>query len=240
MNRKTLFMVVGLMVIALAVVGVGYGLWFEDLKIHGEVTTGELDVELTGPYVERYFANEQGEVICDDIVNNDVEDCPEAKFASVTCTTEVVHSTDPPLDENPPSDGTDLDRINITVTGAYPSFHCDVTFDIDNVGNVPVHLALYTDPASNWDPGLTCGPTQADPTGYTVNEAGILVDALGEPVQLHSEGMIYCNALVHFTNDDGLDEGAGPFIFQYHFRAYQWNEGPEAGGNIFFPVVESQ
>ena len=138
MNRKTVFALVGLLVIALAAVGVGYGLWFEDLKIHGDVQTGELDVDWSGPFLFQYFdiygpdgrvhqafpEEKQGEVYCDAAVgNNLVHDL--AEFPA-----DLEGQDDP-------------NTLLIKVGGAYPSYHCLVIGNMVNTGTVPVHVAWW-------------------------------------------------------------------------------------------------
>ncbi len=212
MNRKTLFMIIGLMVMALAVVGVGYALWFEDLKIHGDVTTGELDLDFSGPYIYDYFET------CDRDPDTALPDCP-LKFDTVNCEAlfeEGVMGTQ--VGGNVETDLTDPDWLGITVTGAYPSYTCQVTFDIHNAGTVPVHLFAWyhEDPTMPFPPmPLECASNINGP--YTEVEDGVNI------AQLHNDGAVWCRVKIHFTNADNLLENA-TYRFQYHFRACQWNE----------------
>jgi predicted ribosomally synthesized peptide with SipW-like signal peptide len=119
----TMFLV---LVIALAVLGVGYALWSETLTIQGTVTTGEVDVEFSQHPVEE----------CVDI--NGVLTCPEPpeKAEVANC---MVNWLGPDGDSEG-DDGSDL--LEVTVTGMYPSYHCKVSFDVTSTGNVPVHVWL--------------------------------------------------------------------------------------------------
>ena len=118
----TMFMV---LVIALALMGVGYALWSETLSISGNVQTGEVDVEFS-----QYPAEE-----CIDI--NGVLTCPEPpeKAAAANCTVAWTNTATDPNDN-----GANL--LQVTVTGMYPSYHCKVGFDVTSTGNVPVHVWL--------------------------------------------------------------------------------------------------
>src|SRR5690606_17639750 len=139
MNRKTVYMIVGLIVVALAALGVGYGLWFEDLKVHGDVTTGELDVDFTNLFVQEKFK----EGVCDDDPATPLPDCAE-KLESVDC--EAAFSEDVMgAQVGDAETSADADYLGVTVTGAYPSYTCHVNFRITNNGTVPVHLYSWYD-----------------------------------------------------------------------------------------------
>jgi predicted ribosomally synthesized peptide with SipW-like signal peptide len=113
------------LVIALALLGVGYALWSETLTITGTVQTGEVDVEFS-----QYPAEE-----CIDIQG--VLTCPEPpeKAAAANCTVAWSNTATDPNDN-----GANL--LEVTVTGMYPSYHCKVGFDVTSTGNVPVHVWL--------------------------------------------------------------------------------------------------
>jgi hypothetical protein len=119
----TMFLV---LVIALALLGVGYALWSETLTIQGTVQTGEVDVEFSTHPVEE----------CIDI--NGVLTCPEPleKADAANCTVEFLGGETDPNGDN----GANL--LQVTVTGMYPSYHCKVGFDVTSTGNVPVHVWL--------------------------------------------------------------------------------------------------
>lgn len=137
MNRKTIYMLVGLLIVMLAVLGVGYALWFEDLKIHGEVTTGELDVQFSLYDPVEWFTDE----------NNIIIDNPDpTKFDSVTCESDFVAYyglLDSP-DGSAADDGYEV--ISFEVAGMYPSYHCMLQFDITSTSTVPVHFYGQIDP----------------------------------------------------------------------------------------------
>ncbi len=148
MNRKTVIALTAILIIALAAMGVGYGLWFEDLFIWGTVTTGTLDVGFSGPWIEEWFTNEWGEVIASPEVNPGLF---EIKHDTVYCDAWLEGPDgDSVVDEG-------ADHLFIEVGGAYPSYHCLVTFDVTNIGTVPVHLA-GPEPAPDADNPEWVGP----------------------------------------------------------------------------------
>jgi predicted ribosomally synthesized peptide with SipW-like signal peptide len=113
------------LVIALAVLGVGYALWSETLTISGTVQTGEVDVE--------FFTQSFEE--CVDV--NGVLTCPEPPEKADAANCEVAWSN---TATDPNDNGANL--LEVTVTGMYPSYHCKVSFDVKSTGNVPVHVWL--------------------------------------------------------------------------------------------------
>lgn len=223
MNRKTVYMIVGLIVVALAALGVGYGLWFEDLKVHGDVTTGELDVDFTNLFVEEKFK----EGVCNNDGSGGLPICAE-KLESVNCVAALSQNA-MGAQVGDAETSTDNDYLGVTVTGAYPSYTCHVNFRITNNGTVPVHLYSWYEAPDNGfpKPALECrydydGDGDLDWQSVSIQDPGFLM--IGDaPAQLHTGDWIHCRTDVHFTNEDNLAENA-TYRFQYHFRACQWNE----------------
>ncbi|HEC23587.1 MAG TPA: hypothetical protein ENI95_11810 [Chloroflexi bacterium] len=214
MNRRTVVLLVGLLIIALAAMGVGYGLWFEDLFVWGTVTTGTLDVAFSGPYIDEWFADENGAVLATDEGGIPPLDIPETDLGLFQIKHDTVYC-DAWL-EGPDGDSNvdeGADQLLIEVGGAYPSYHCLVTFDVTNIGSVPVHLE---------------GPVSAPWNPEWVELAECFVPGQEEEiVQLHEGESAYCSVLIHFTNDSGVEENA-TYEFAFAIRAYQWNESPGA------------
>jgi hypothetical protein len=180
------------LVIALGAIGIGQALWSETLTIDGSVHTGTVDV----------YLSDDGTQKCVDIVGVGLcQQIPEGKDVATCETLYAGPDGDSNVDEG-------ADHLQITVTGAYPSFHCKVSFDIGNIGTVPVHVTM-TGPTGNAAviESLVCAPTF------------VAVDY----IQLHAGGEILCTLDLHFSNDDGLDENT-TYTFQYTFLAKQWNE----------------
>jgi predicted ribosomally synthesized peptide with SipW-like signal peptide len=111
----TLFMV---LVIMLALLGVGYALWSDTLVIEGQVQTGEVDMAFSP---------------CG---TNDSGTANDPGYDKHVASCECARSTG--SIEDPSDDG--YDQLNITITKGYPSYSCNVTYDMTNIGTVPVHL----------------------------------------------------------------------------------------------------
>jgi hypothetical protein len=128
----TLFIV---LVIMLALLGVGYALWSETLTIEGSVMTGEVDVELVPGDLRECVDTQTG--LCED-------EPPEKNWAECS-----IEEFGPDGDSNA-DDG--IDRLVVTVNGMYPSWHCKVPFTVRNIGGVPVHVKLPvpTDDIPEW------------------------------------------------------------------------------------------
>jgi hypothetical protein len=145
--------IVVILVVALAAIGVGYGLWSETLKIEGTVHTGEVDVGFSGPYIDEWvYVTGQGYILEPD--EKDVTTCQAALFGS----------------QDPQDNG--ASRIVVTVTGAYPYYLCRLGFDVTNLGTVPVHVhqpvqAAGDNTASAYVDGCYAQDTQVHPGGST-------------------------------------------------------------------------
>lgn len=183
-KRLPLGLLAILLIVLLAGVGVAYGLWSETLTIDGTVNTGEVDVGFSGPYVSEWVE-----------VNGSPQLEPKEKDEFAECYANAVD-----LDKT--SDGNE--GIEITVMGAYPSYHCAVKFDISNLGTVPVHITK--------------------PTGDQNNPAWVTVKACyPQWYQLHPGKSAWAWILIHFTNKDLVDEN-GEYKFTFTINALQWNE----------------
>jgi predicted ribosomally synthesized peptide with SipW-like signal peptide len=151
------------LVIMLALLGVGFALWSDTLVIEGQVQTGEVDMAFSP---------------CE---TNDPEDTfdpgYEKHVASCECALKQGELNDQ-ADNGP-------DKLSIRVFDGYPSYRCRVTYDMTNIGSVPVHLySVFED---------------YDPNALDVEQA--CVDEAGAPVeldhQLHPEESVDCIIDLH-------------------------------------------
>ncbi len=219
MNRKSVIILVGLLVIALAVVGVGYGLWFEDLLIKGTVTTGVLDLGYSPFTLYEWFSNAADEPIATQEGGVPPLNVPELNAAlfhikdNVECYAEFTGPNG--ADSPEPGVDTGYDGLLVRVTGAYPSYSCLVYFDITNLGTVPVILGEWEGDIYPYATTPVCVDTGVPEIGY---------------IQLHQGESADCWTRIHFTNEDNLDENQ-TYEFWWTIRGYQWNEYP-------WPVVD--
>jgi hypothetical protein len=190
MFRKSLPIgtLVMILILALAAIGVGYGLWAERLQIFGRVVTGEVDVFLSGPAMSEWV----------DIRGEPNPEPPEKDPYTVCEGRAYQVSQDDPYDDGP-------DTIEILVSGAYPSYHCEAFFDVYNIGSVPVKVSA---------PVQVAGPDW------------VALKECYEPwTQIEPNEYVLCKVHIHFTNTDDVDENT-EYRFQFLIDALQWNEAP--------------
>ena len=121
-----------MLVLALASLGVAYGLWSETLHVEGTIDTGEVDIQLSREGVEIMVTVEDANGVftdwtVDDLVaaNKPVPNCTQ------TLSTVAIANND---------EGDGPNQLDIVITGLYPGAKCWFTFDIQNIGTIPVHL----------------------------------------------------------------------------------------------------
>ena len=182
-RRKSLPLgvLVMLLVLALASLGIGYGLWSKILHINGTVATGNVDVELS---LGKFGDNE---------TEKDVGDC-KAELLTL-----------PPAEQP--------NKIRVTVTNAYPSYECWVTFDVHQKGSIPV---LVYQPIF----------TQVPPKEVTFR----MMDCYADETQMDDPSeRIWCTLYIHVEQDAlqnaGRGEGYPPvYKFEGTIEARQFNE----------------
>lgn len=173
------------LILALGAMGAAYGLWSEMVWLRVKwFETGEVDV---GMSLHRVW----------DVESKNV----------ATCKATLI-----PFGEQPPSDG--LNAVLIEVDNAYPSYECHVTWDITNLGSIPVHFKVETE--GNMPEGVVdfsaCRPL--------------------EEVQLHAGRTYFCHMVLHFTNDtEGMEENrtvanGNAYALALDIMAHQYNEEP--------------
>jgi hypothetical protein len=193
-KRLPLGLLAILLIVLLAGIGVAYGLWAETLTIDGTVNTGEVDVNFGMIDVK--------EMVSIDGADPVLESLYPSKVGAANCDIEVEF----PLADDP--------TLEVTVTGAYPSWHCIVDFEIKSVGSVPVHVYL---PEADDD---------EDNPGWAVPECDD-IDPVDGYIQLHENEIVDCQLVIHFTNEDyedGLVDEGEEYTLLYTIEARQWNE----------------
>ncbi|HLB50485.1 MAG TPA: hypothetical protein VJL59_25980 [Anaerolineales bacterium] len=143
MSRKSLPLgiMAMILIVALATIGVAYGMWSETLIIKGEVHTGEVDVAFSPPWVIEIVE-----------WNGKLQEEPKVKAPYASCEAWLEDG-----DEGQ-SDGDELLRIK--VTDAYPSYHCFVFYDVSNIGTVPVHISKPYGGGLGWVVSHSCWPPE--------------------------------------------------------------------------------
>jgi hypothetical protein len=186
-----------LLIVALALIGVGYGLWFKILYIEGSVATGNVDAYLTRNEVDEGIYRPFNQ----DNWDNDIE------FEGKN-----VADCDMWLSQ-------DGQTMYITITNGYPSFSCWVEFDLHSSGTIPVrvHQPVFYD-VPDWltlnldDPSIPYA-CYHDPWFREV----------GDHPQLHQGDQVYCVIYMHV--EQWAPQGATA-TFTGEVFVHQWNEEP--------------
>lgn len=170
----------------LAIVASALAMWYDMLKIAVTVNTGEVDVEFSPPIVEEF---------------------EEKNVANCTAMLYDV--------ENEGPDDNDLDLI-IGVSNGYPGYRCKITFDVTNVGTIPVH-----GPFRGTDLSLFPPLEQLDIDGD--GEADIKITYGLSPVQIHPNNSVYFRIEIEVLQ--AAKENSN-YSFQLYLYFIQWNEAP--------------
>jgi len=115
MKNTTLYGILAL-VLLVASMTAAYAMWSETLKINVYANTGEVNVKWS-----TVSTNDEGNTT-DPNHDKDVGKC------------EAVIVNDTSVSNEP------FNKINITITNAYPCYNCTVTATVDNIGTIPVKL----------------------------------------------------------------------------------------------------
>lgn len=196
-------------VVALALVGVGYGLWADTLRISGAAVTGSVNAGFSLHELDEGLARGAPDGPTDNGVNEDKE---VGGVDTAECYARPYSAPDSPTDT--PADAPEdvisarpSDFLFVLLKNAYPSFNCYVDFDVHNFGSIPIKVNK--------------------PVLSPVPERALLVEfqsCYEDGVQLEPGKEALCTLHVH------VERGAQPnqvYRFGATICAYQWNvSGP--------------
>jgi hypothetical protein len=139
------------LILALAGLGVGYGLWSKLLTIDGTVNTGTVNA-----IFDIAFTDDDNKIDNPDKDPNDAGPCPA--FGSGSCDPSSFGPKPTRYDKDVAICVAELDAgqmsLTVTVQNGYPSYHCTVWYDILNNGTIPIKLQnLFLEPV-NFTNGL--------------------------------------------------------------------------------------
>ncbi len=177
-----------LMASAIALVGIGYGLWFGTLTVSETVRTGAVDLTFTGG-----FTDDDGEI---DDISLDIEDDDEFNpqvydFWTTTSSADPAATGEDPkahYDKDMARCTTSFDQDSATITtqNVYPSYHCTAWLDFMATGNVPVKVKRITVTGAQ-------GPVNVNPDNGTTS-----LDLSGDgipDVVLSVDGLVLCHQI---------------------------------------------
>jgi predicted ribosomally synthesized peptide with SipW-like signal peptide len=202
--------IVVILIVALAAIGVAYGLWSQTVKISGTVHTGTVDLHLTGP-----MEIDRGNNFNDGKMGNGVNDNDQYLGKNVgRCEAVLVDDW----------------HMRVTVTNAYPEFNCFVRYDLHNTGTIP--LDVYgPDYFFDWDEDGVIQEDEFVGTGgpgvyYTINTDEIHINTfpactITDGQQVDAGGSGYCD--LHISLYQGAREDK-VYTFEVRWWGRQWNE----------------
>ena len=209
----TLFMI---LILALAALGVGYGLWSKLLLINGTINTGVVDAIFYEAFTDD-----------DNVENNELKDDGD----DVVCP--VGGGSCDPKAFGPNPDRYDKDvgecfaivdlqadptkeTLKVTVENGYPSYHCTVWFDILNNGSIPLKIQSLTLTPENFENGVQVT------VGLSQLACGLQID----PGLLPSGEVIMENLAqgdIHIHVEQAAEQNT-PYTFSAELFLVQWNE----------------
>lgn len=171
MTKRKLHLPLGLLAAGLlgvlAVMGVVSGLWSKNLVIHGEVTTGDLNVDWTTASSNDEFGPDScttfGRPDCVGLVRKDV--------GSLGCD----------IDKD------DHQIIHFTIANGYPSYEADCEVHLTNTGSIPFLITGFAIDTAHSNPPLTncapVGPTDPDALVILCDQLKIgFIDGVGQQI----------------------------------------------------------
>lgn len=195
------------LIVSLAILGIGYGLWSDTLRISGAVATGNVNAAFSLHEVDQGLVRGAPGGPADNDVNEHLE---QGGLHVTDCYVRIYSPTTDGQQATDTNETDDLvatrpsDFMFVLIKNGYPSFNCYVDFDVHNVGTIPIKVKR---------PAL--GPIP-DPRILTVEFQSCYDD--GAQVEPGKE--VRCSLHVH------IERGAAQnslYRFGATICAYQWN-----------------
>lgn len=220
-NRFSMTTMMVLLFIALAGIGVGYGLWSKTLFISGTVGTGSVDAL----FVEAFTDDDDG-------VNDPAKDSQDTGDCEIWVGDAADQgSCDPAASGRDPKAHYTKDVAaciaaitgdptvaTVTQSNVYPSYFCTAWFEVLNAGSVPVKVASVTINGKPVNPSAT---TPFDLTGDGKADLEIHVSEIGICQQIDPRELVQMDLDQHVLQP--APQGA-TFGYGVRIQLNQWNE----------------
>jgi len=195
-----------ILIVALAIMGVGYGLWYENLAIDGSISTGTVSAEFLETLPSGMAAYS----------------CNDNEVPATANAWKDIGSVSMEIDPNDPT------IAIVTINNAYPLYGTDCSFKYKVTGSVPVHVE-YFEFLPNYPAGGTaqltnCHPvmgtngtslaTECDQLDATLADGGICS-------QWHTGDIVPHN--MYLTIKQPAEQGK-QYKFAFRVRLNQYNE----------------
>jgi hypothetical protein len=229
MRRRTIPIggLIMILVLALASLGVGYGLWFKVLTVEGVVNTGRVNAEFTWG-----FTDDDSEVNVEALDSQDTGDCPISFNGKGSCDPADT-GRDPKAhydkdvgqcfawtfdkDEEQPGDQNGF----VTIGNSYPSYHCTAWFLVRNNGSVPVKIVSVKINGEDVVPGL---PTPLDLDRDEKDDIELHITDVHMCQQIEPNEEVWMDIDQHILQT--APQGAQELKYEVEVQLNQWNETP--------------
>lgn len=237
-------------VVALGLIGAAYTLWYEDLKLNVDVSTGTLDVDWSLHAVDNDATPNSQEVV--GVYNTTIPANSPHTWAEFIAeggaypAAKYIHGCAATISDwdaaEYANDVDDDNLLDLDLTNLYPYAGCKFDIDIHSSGTVPIHLALVSVSDNTGganigyvlDPSLSpadLGRCTAILNAVFSADYGLISwdhDASSStpnvPVQLHVGEEVRCRIILYLDQDSA--EGVTNANFMAVFKGHQWNETP--------------
>ncbi len=199
MRNPTLYGILAI-VLLVASISAAYAMWSETLKINIYANTGEVNVKWSS-----VSTNDEG---------NTTDPGHDKNVGK--CEAEIINDTSV---SNEP-----FNKINITITNAYPCYNCTVTATVDNIGSIPVKLLSAKIILSNGSEFTLYDANQGiDKFGEDFNFTYYDVVVKRDKDQIEANDYATYNISIHVKQP--AEENTS-YHFAIEFVFAQWNEVP--------------
>ena len=205
-------------VLGTALIGSAYTLWFEDLELHANVTTGELD----------------GKIKCGTFADNDNQ------FPEVWADINFYPNPGKDVGEIVFWGNLDDHTYVLEIENAYPGYALDCEIEIENTGTVPFHIEIQDiEFKKNGQPLVLQNPLVCDGTLCIAGDVSP-TDPSGDDLLVVMEDLHGCqihpsiffgetSSMIIGVNQSAMENSK--YEIWIRFRINQWNESGWYGCN---------
>ena len=197
-------------VVSLAFLGVGYGLFSDTLRISGAVATGSVNAAFSLHEVDEGLVRGAPEGPADNDIDEDKEfggiDTAECIVRIHSLSDAVTDGASDLVGDAEIIDRAPSDFLFVLLRNAYPSFNCYVDFDVHNAGSIPIKVNQPV-----------IGPAPS-PDVLTVE----FLHCFEDGAQVEPGQEVLCTLHIHVERGA---EANTVYRFGATICAYQWNAG---------------
>lgn len=223
---STIFLI---LIIALALLGVGYGIWSQSLFIRGTVVTGNVSAEFV-----RAFTDDDGQVDNPAFDSQDTGTCAISIGGDLSC--DPADYGPDPKPHHDKAVGVCIAEIlgdpthgAVTQKNVYPGYFCTAWFAVQNNGSIPVKVGSATINGQAVTPGL---PTPMDLSGDSNDDIVIRLTGLNICQQIDPGETVWLEVDHEILSDAPQ---AASMSYEVEVQLNQWNQDCQPPG-VSMPV----